>query len=139
MLFLETGSPAKSLSTKTVILSRCFSLRNLSAASGRSHQIPRCTFQRDILEVRSFSGPHVSLFQPVPICLGPSTKVSYKHICILLRQSSSESDSVFRLTPVCPAVFSRGVLTALVFVFVASCFSDDEWSVSQVRSKYCPI
>ena len=34
MLFLETGSPAKSLSTKTVILSTCFCLRNLSAALG---------------------------------------------------------------------------------------------------------
>ena len=34
LLILETGSPAKSLSTKTVILSACFCLRNLSAASG---------------------------------------------------------------------------------------------------------
>ena len=34
VLFLETWSPAKSLSTKTVILSTCFCLRYLSAAVG---------------------------------------------------------------------------------------------------------
>ena len=41
-------------------------------------------------------------------------KVSCKQICIVLRHLSSESKSVFHLTPVCPVV-SLGVLTALVF------------------------
>ena len=55
-------------------------------------------------EARSFSGPNVSLFQQDPICVGPSMKVSCKQICIVLLHLSSESDSVFRPTPVCPAV-----------------------------------
>ena len=55
-------------------------------------------------EARSYSGPKVSLFQQDPVCLGPSIKVSYKQICIVLLHLSSESDSVFRLTPVCPVV-----------------------------------
>ena len=74
---------------------------------GLSHLIPRCTFQRDkvgIHEARSFSGPNVSLFQQDPICLGPGMKVSCKQICTASLRLSSESDSVFRLTPVCPVV-----------------------------------
>ena len=52
-----------------------------------------------------------------PICLWPNVKVRYKKICILFRHLHSESDSVFRLAPLC-LVVSRGVLTALVFVLL---------------------
>ena len=62
------------------------------------------TGQSRIHEARSFSGPNVALFQLDPMCLGPSMKVSYKQICILLRHLSSESDSVLGPTPVCPVV-----------------------------------
>ena len=85
-LFLETGSPAKSLSTKTMILSTCFCLRNLSAALGLPPDIALhvSTGRSRIPEARSFSGPNVSLFQQDPICLGPGVKISYKQICIVL-------------------------------------------------------
>ena len=104
--FLETGSPAKSLSTKTVILSACSCLRNRSAALGFTtrNRAVRFNGQSRNHEARSFSGPNVSPFLQDPICLGPSLKVSYKQICILLHLLYSESDSVFRPTPVCLAV-----------------------------------
>ena len=70
------------------------------------------TGYRRIHEARSFSGLDVSAKSN---CRGPSTKFSHKQICIVLLHLSSESDSVFRLTPVFPLV-SRGVLTALEFV-----------------------
>ena len=88
------GPPSKSLSTKTTILSTCFCLQYLSAALGIPRQISRCTFQRDKVEftkLTSFSGPNVSLFQQDPICPGPSMKVSYKQICIVLLHLSSQS------------------------------------------------
>ena len=62
------------------------------------------TGQSRIHEARSFSGASVSLFQQDPMCLGPSMKVSYKQMCILLRRFYSESDFVFRLVPVCLVV-----------------------------------
>ena len=118
MLFLETGSPAKSLSTKTVILSTCFCLRNLSAALGFPTRYRAARFQRDsqILEARSFSGANVSLCLRDPICLGPSMKVSCNLICIVLFHLSSESDSVLRRTPVCLVVSL--VVCSLLLVFV---------------------
>ena len=103
------------------ISQRCFVL---------SHQIPRCTF----------SGPNVSLFQQDPICLGPGMKVPCKQICIVLLHLSSESDSVFRLTPVCLVVFSRGVLTALVFVLHPDpLMMSGACLKSSVLSRYCPV
>ena len=57
-----------------------------------------------IHKARSFARPAVPLFQQNPTCLGPSINVSNKQICTLLRQSRSESDSVFRLLPVCLVV-----------------------------------
>ena len=80
------------------ISQRCF---------GLSHQISRCTFHRDKVEFTRLThslGQNVSLFQQDLICLEPSMKVSYKQICIVLLHLSSESDSVFRLTPVCLVV-----------------------------------
>ena len=57
-----------------------------------------------IHKVLSFAWPAVSLLQQNPTCLGPSMNVSNKQICTLLRQSHSESDPVFRLTPFCLVV-----------------------------------
>ena len=90
------------------ISQRCF---------GLSHQISRCTFQRDKVEFTRLAHllAKFSLFQQDPICLGLSMKVSCKQICIVLPHLSSESDSVFRLTPVCLGSFFRGVLTVFVF------------------------
>ena len=103
----ETGSPAKSLLTKTVILSTCFCLRNLSAALGFPTRYRAARFNGTtsnsrgslILWAKCFAVSATSR-----ICLGPSMKVSYKQICILLRHFYSDSDSVFLLTPVCPVV-----------------------------------
>ena len=91
--FLETGSPAKSLSTKTVILSTCFCLRNLSAAlaSPPDTALHVSTGRSGIHEPRTFSGSNVSLFQQDLVCLGPSMQVSCKQICIVVLQLSLES------------------------------------------------
>ena len=62
------------------------------------------TGQSRIHEAHSFSGPSVSLFEQDPIYLGPGMKVSCKQICIVLLHLLSESDSVFRLSPVCLVV-----------------------------------
>ena len=62
------------------------------------------TGQSRIREAHSFSGPNVSLFQQDPLWLGPSMKVSCKHTYVVLLHLFSESDSVFRLTPVCLVV-----------------------------------
>ena len=116
------------------ISQRCF---------GLSHQISRCTFQRDrsrIHEAHSFSGPNVSLFQQDPICLGPSMKVSYRQICIVLRHLYSESDSVFRQTPVCLAVSL--VVCSLLLVFVLhpdSLMMSGACLKSSSMSTYCPV
>ena len=75
---------------------------------GLSHQISRCTFQWNEIEFTRFT---LSLGQ---ICLGPSMKVSYKQICILLRHFHSESDSVFRSAPVC-------LVVSLVVSSLSSC------------------
>ena len=106
MLFLETGSPVKSLSSKTLTLSTCFCLRNLFAALDfpPDNALHVSMGQSRIHQARSFCGPNVSLFQQNPICLGPDMKVSCKQICILLHPLYSKSDSIFRLTPVCPVV-----------------------------------
>ena len=108
------------------ISQRCF---------GLSHQIPRCTFQRDksrIHEAHSFSGPNVLLFQQDPIYLGPSMNVSCMQICIVLLHLSSESDLRLPSNTSLSCSFSRGVLTCFS-VRIASWFTDDEWCMSQAR------
>ena len=106
MLFFETGSPTKSLSTKTVILSTCFCLRNLSAALGFPTKYRAACFNETKSNSRSslVLGPNASPIQQDPICNGPGMRGSCKQICIVLFHLSLESDSVFRLTPVCLVV-----------------------------------
>ena len=122
MLFLETGSPAKSAVHGECDLVNVFSrLRHFSVALGLSPpDTALALFQRDKIEftrLRSFSGPNVSLFQQDPICLGPDTKVSCKQICnrvcFIFLQNRTPS---FRLTQVLSCRFSGGVLTASVFL-----------------------
>ena len=92
------------------ISQRCF---------GLSQQIPRYTFQRNRVEftrlARSFSGPSVSLFQQVPICLGPSMKSLMQ--ADLYRVASSFFRIKLRLTShtSLSCGFFRSVLTAIVF------------------------
>ena len=131
MLFLETWSPARSLSTKTVILSTCFCLRYLSAALGFPTKYRAARFNGAksnsrgslILWAKGFA-----FFSQIQFCLVPGQKVSHKQICIVLLHLFSESDSVFRLTPTCLVVSLVGFS-----VRVASRFTDDEWCVSQVK------
>ena len=103
---LKTGSPAKSLSTKTVILSACSCLRNRRAALVFPTRYRAARFSGTksnsrgtlILWVKCFAVSARSNLS------WQSMKVSYKQICILLHLLYSESDSVFRLTPVCLAI-----------------------------------
>ena len=97
------------------------------------------TGQSRIHEARSSSGPNVSLFQPDLICLGPNMNVSYKQVCNVLLHLSSESDSVFLLTPFC-LVISRGVLTALGFVLHPdSLMMSGACLKSSSMFMYCPV
>ena len=139
MPFLETGSPAKSLSSKTVILSICFCLRNLSAALVFPPDIALhfSMGQRRIHEARSFSGPNVSLFQQNPICMYESLLQADLYLVasflfkIGLRLPSNTS--LF-------CSFSRGVLTALVFVLHPdSLMMSGACLKSGSISRYCPF
>ena len=87
------------------------------------------TGQSRIREAHSFSGPNVSLFLQDPICLGPRMKASCKQICIVLHHLSSESDSVFILTPVCLLV---SLVVSSLSWFSPSRLIEDEWCMSQV-------
>ena len=141
MLFLETGSPAKSLSTKNVILSTCFCLRYLSAALGFPTRYRAARFNGTKSNSR---GSHILwakwLFQQDPIYHGPSMKVSCKQICIVVLHLSSESDSVFRLTPVLSCSLSRGVLTASVLVLHPDSLTMSGACLqSGSMSRYCPV
>ena len=80
------------------------------------------------------------LFQQDPVRLGPSMKVSHKKTCIVLLHFSSQSDSALRLTPVCLVVFSRGVLTASVFVLHPDSLMMNGACLKSVSlSKNCPV
>ena len=83
--------------------------------------------QRDKVESRlaHFQGKCVA----VPARSVAGMKVSHKQICVVLFHLSSESNSVFRLTPVLQ-FFWR---CSHRFRFrIASRLTDDEWSVSEV-------
>ena len=134
VLFLETGSPAKSLSRKTVILSTCSCLRNRIAAFGFPNKIPYCTLQWNKVEFSWFSssGPNVLLFPPSLICLGPKLESLNSKICIVLHLLSSELDSFFRPHPLALQFLSW--CTHCLGVLVASRFFDDEGCISQAKS-----
>ena len=100
----DCGSPAKSLSTKTVILSTCSSLPNLNAALVSQPDIALHVPAEESRkhEVHSFSGPNASRCLQSLIGLG---KVSCTQICIV-HLLSSKSDSICRRTPTCLVVHS---------------------------------
>ena len=115
MLFLETGSPAKSLSTKTDLVNMFLSSK--SAALGFPTRYRAVSMgESGIHEARSSSGPNVSLFRPDLICLGP------KYESLMQADLYRVASSFFRIGLRLPSNtclscgFSRGVLTALVFV-----------------------
>ena len=130
MLFLETGAPAKSLSTKAVILSTC-SCRNLNAALGFPDQISRCTFHWHNVEFTRFTQ---SLGQ---MLLGRDMKVSYTQFCCVLHLLSSKSDLFYLLHTNLSCSFSRGVLAVLVFALMMSgaCLKSGSMSLS---NRVCP-
>ena len=131
VLFLETGSPAKSLSTKTVIWSMCSCLRNGITAFWFLDKIPRCTPQRNNVEFlwfAHFSGPNVLLCPQGLICRGPKTTASYKQICIVLHVPSPELDSVYHQLVLQFLSWCANCLC----VRVANRFLAGEWGVSQV-------
>ena len=134
-LFLETGSPAKSLSTKTVILSTCFYLRDLKRRFGLSLQISRCTFQWDKVEFTRLAHSLGQMFR-----------------CFSEIQSLMQSDlylvasSLFRIGLRLPSntrlscSFSRGVLTASVCVLHPdSLMMSGACLKSSSMSRYCPV
>ena len=140
MLFLQTRSTAKSLSTKTVILSTCFCLRKSQRCFGLSHQIPRRTFQR----MKSNSRSSLILRAKRFAVSARSTLSWARYESLNARRSallhlSSESGFVFRLMPVCLVVFSRCVLSALVFVLhPESLMTSGACLKSGSKSSYCP-
>ena len=103
VLVLETGSPANSAGHEDYDLVSVFLSSKSQRRFGFPNQISRCTPQWDKVEFTRLARS-LSPFLQDPTCLGPSMKVSYKQICILFHLLYSESDSVFRLTPVCLAV-----------------------------------
>ena len=119
MLFLETGSPAKSLSTKTVILSTCSCLRNRYAIRGFPTRYRAARFQRNEIELAKFSHSLVQMLrgfckiQPVFSQLRKSHACRWVTHCIFF---FSESDIFSRLNTNLSCNSSRGVLTDLVFV-----------------------
>ena len=113
------------------ISQRCF---------GLSHQISRCRFQRDKVEFTRLThslGQMFRCYSKIQSVLGQV--VSCKQLCILLFHLSSESDSVFRLTPVC-LVVSLVVFTASVFVLHPdSLMMSGACLKSGSMSRYCPV
>ena len=107
VFFSRLDRQRKSLSTKTVILSTCFCLRNLSADLGFPTRYRTARFNG----TKSSSRGSLILWAKCFAASARSLKVSYKQICILLRHFYSESDSVFRLEPVCL------IVSLVVFVF----------------------
>ena len=139
--FLETWSPAKSLSTKTVILSTCSCPRNRKADLGfptRYRASPEK--QSRILAVPSASGPNALQVLQSPICLGPNKKVSCTQICIVLYLLSSELDSFSRPSTNMSCNFSRDVLTVLLFELRPDSFMmRDACLKSGPMSENCPV
>ena len=135
MLFLQTRSTAKSLSTKTVILSTCFCLRKSQRCFGLSHQIPRRTFQRDEIEFTKLAhspGQTFRCFRKIYSVLGQIRKSQCTQIGV--------ASSFFRIGLRLPSNASLSCsflsLRALrLGVRIASRVTDDEWSMSQVRLK----
>ena len=118
MLFLETGSPAESLSTKTVILSTCFCLQNLSAALGFPTRSRAARFKG----TKSNSRASLILWAKCFAVSARSNLSGAKYDSLVQADLYLVASLLFRLGLRLPSgtslscSFSRGVLTALVFV-----------------------
>ena len=141
MLFLGTGSPAKSLSTKTVNLSTCFCLRNITASFGLSHQTPRCTFQKTqstsrgslILWVKCFADfarSNLSWSKYESLMQADMYRVTSSFLRIGVRLPSNTNFS-------CGS--SRGALTVCVFALNPDSPMSAACLKSSSMSKYYPI
>ena len=112
----QSEPPVPSCSSSKLCRLNMFLSSKSQRRFGLSHQISRCTFQRDKVEFVRLAHSLGQMFRCFSkICRGPSMKVSYKQICILLRHLFSESDSFFRLAPVCLVVCL--VVCTLLLVF----------------------
>ena len=115
---LETGSPAKSLSTKTVIFVNVFLSSESQRCFGVSHLIPCCTLQWNKVEFSRFTHPlgHMFLlFLQSLVCLGSNRESHMQaelyHVASCLFRTGLFLPSHTDLS----CNFSRGVLTVFVF------------------------
>ena len=106
VLFLESGSPPKSLSTKIAIFSACSCLRNSLSVLGVPTRYLAVRFDGTtsnsrgslILRAKCVAVP------PSLLCLEPNATVACKQTCFVLHLPSSELDSCSRLTHPCLVV-----------------------------------
>ena len=118
MLFLETGSTTKSLSTKNVILSTCLCLRNLSAALGFPPDIVLHVSTR----TKSNSLGSLNLWAKCFAVSARSNLSWAKNESLIQADLYLVASSLFRIGLRFPSStslscsFSRAVLTAFVFV-----------------------
>ena len=134
--FLETGSPAKSLSTKTVIVSTCSCLRKRNAVRDFPNQVSCCTLQRNEVEVTRFTHSlgkrHCSFCQIKPVLgqIRKSHACRSVTCCIFFIQNLTLP--TIRHSRPCLAVslsrYSHGRGFRIAFRFI-----NDEWCVPQVR------
>ena len=142
MLFLETRSPAKSLSTKTVILSTCYCLRNLRAALGIPTRYRAARFNGTKSNSRGslILWANVLLFQQDPNLSG------VKYESLIQADLYILASALFRMGLRLPSntslscSFSRGMLTVLVFVLHPDSLmmSGGCLKCSSI-SRYCPV
>ena len=142
LLFLETGSPAKSLSTKTVILSTCFCLQNLSAALGFPTRYRAARFNG----MKSNSRGSLILWAK---CFAVSARSNLswpRYESLIQADLYRVASSCFRIGLRLPSntglscSFSHGVLTAIVFVLHPdSLIMSGACLKSGSISKYCPV
>ena len=118
MLFLETGSPAKSLSTKTVTLSTCFCLRYLSAALGFPTRYRAARFHETKSNSRGSLIPWAKCF-----AVSATSNLSWaRYESFMQADLYRVASSFFRIGLRVPSnnslscSFSQGALAASVFV-----------------------
>ena len=136
VLFLETGSTAKSLSTKTGILWACSCLRNRSA-TGFPNPISRCTIQWNKVEFTRLAHSLDHMFRgfcKIQSVLGQAWKVSYKQMYLV-------ASSVFRIGLRLPSNTSLSCSFSLVVFLlrIASLVIGGACLKSGSMSKYCPV
>ena len=132
MLLLETGSQAKSLSTKTAILPPCFCLANLSGALGFPTRYRVARFNG----IKSNSQGSLILWA-TSFAVSARSNLSWaKYESLTQTDLYRVASSFFRIGLRLPCNTSFLVVSWCAHCFsvhIASRFTDDEWSVSQIR------